>query len=140
MRDPAAARLLLHEALADSVAAPLSVRRAMLVVSLVDALADHRARADGADPLQARIDLATGSPELGLVLELAAHRADGPRLVVESVDVPLASLGSLSTAEFMVSLYNERTVPRLLVALPEGGRLDAQHVLREAVEGLDRTP
>lgn len=130
-------RPLLDDALAGSDDAPLSVRKAMLVVMLADAVVDDLARAAGAtDPLAARAELGATSADLELVLELAEHRAAGPRLVVESVHVQLEDYGTLSTAEFMVSLYNENTVPRLLVALPDGSRQDARAVLHGAVEAL----
>lgn len=136
MTDPAALAALLDEALADSDGAPLSVRRAMLVVMLADRLVDQLARSEGADPLRARASISTRSPDLALVLEMAAHRDGGPRLVVEAVEVALSDYETLSTPDFMVSLYNEHTVPRLLVALPDSGRLEARQVLHGAVAAV----
>jgi hypothetical protein len=128
----------LREALALSDEAPLSVRRAMLVVMLLDTLVDELASRDGQDPLEVRGEISHHWPDLRLVLEIAAHRADGPGLVVEEVEVPLTEYAALSTAEFMISLYNEHTVPRLVVALPDGTRTDARAVLHGAVAALER--
>jgi hypothetical protein len=128
----------LREALAHSDEAPLSVRRAMLVVMLVDALVDELGGRVGEDPLRARAAIAHLSSELALVLEIAAHRGGGPRLVVEEVEVPLVHFETLATAEFMVSLYNEHTVSRLLVAIPDGTRQDARPVLHAAVAAVER--
>ncbi len=144
MSDQATWRRLLGEALAASDEAPLSVRRAMLVVMLADALvaqavADRLASGAGDDPLVERAALGAESPGLALALELAAHRASGPRLAVESVEVPLTDYGCLPTADFMVSLYNENTVQRLLVAFPDGSRQDAHEVLHEAARALGAT-
>lgn len=51
--------------------------------------------------------------------------------------MPLTESATLSTADFMVSLYNEHTVPRLLGALPGGTRPDARAVLHGAVAAVD---
>lgn len=128
----------LREALALSDEAPLSMRRAMLVVLLLDTLVEELASRDGQDPLKVRGTIAHRSPDLRLVLEIAAHRGGGPGLVVEEVGVPLTEYETLSTAEFMISLYNEHTVPRLLVALTDGTRTDARAVLHGAVAAVER--
>ncbi len=115
----------------------MSRKAAMLVVLLIDAAIDRRfeAGADG-DVLEFRAALAARSPALALVMELAALRDGAARLVVEPVEVPLADYPKLSEAEFMVSLYNDATVPRVLVATADGKRADALAVLREAVAAL----
>ena len=110
----------------------------MLAFMLVDAIVDDMARRPGSDPLRARADLARGDADLALVVEVAAHRADSPRLAVESVSVPLAQYGSLTSAEFMVSLYNQHTVPRLKVVGSDGGDRDAHAVLAGAVAALEQ--
>ena len=38
----------------------------------------------------------------------------------------------------MVSLYNDHSVPRLLLALPDGGRRDMLEVLEEAIAALEQ--
>lgn len=122
---------VLSASLAASEAAPLSAKKAMLVVLLADAYADRLAGA-GADVLEFRAGLAGKSEALGLVFELAALREGGPRLVTEAVEVPLSDYGGLSTADFMVSLYNGHTVQRVRIALGET-RWDVHEVLRAAV-------
>jgi hypothetical protein len=122
-------------ALAALEAAPMSRRRAMLLALLIDAEIDRRLAAGG-DILAHRATLAAGDPTLALVMTLAALREDGPRLVLEPVEVPLADYPALSEAEYMVSLYNHASVPRVLIALPDGGRLDALETLRAAVAAL----
>ena len=59
------------------------------------------------------------------------------RLVTEAVTVPIADYGSLSIEDFMVSLYNDHTVQRLRLALPDGTRVDMLETLREAMAALD---
>lgn len=110
----------------------------MLVVMLIDAQVDRQFRPspDGDDILAFRTGLAAASPALALVLGLAAMRPDGPRLVVESVTIPIEDYGALSVQDFMVSLYNHHTVQRTLIALPDGSRQDAHDVLAEAMRAL----
>src|SRR4051812_36882607 len=125
MTDLAGHLAYLRESLAASESAPLSRRAAMLVVMLADAFADRLSGAAGGDILDARADLAARSADLALVLDIAAMRDDGPCLVVETVEVPPEDFPTLSTADFMVSLYNDHTLQRLLVALSDGSRRDA---------------
>ena len=63
-------------------------------------------------------------------------RPDGPRLVTEAVEVPLAEYGALPVEDFMVSLYNARTVQRVRIAHPDGGRREIHQVLAAAIEDL----
>jgi hypothetical protein len=116
-------------------AAPMSRKRAMLAVLLIDAEIDRRLAAGG-DILTHRAALAAREPALALVMELAAMREAGPRLVLEPVEVPPADYPGLSEAEYMVSLYNNATVPRVRVALVDGSRHDALAALRAAVAAL----
>ena len=125
----------LAAALAASEAAPLSAKKAMLVVLLADAQADRLAPAGG-DVLAFRAGLASGSDALALVFALAAMREGGARLVTEAMEVPLAEYGGLSVEDFMVSLYNSHSVQRVRVALPGGGRRDVHELLRDAVAFL----
>jgi hypothetical protein len=124
----------LTEALAASEAAPLSAKKAMLAVLLVDAAADGLAGADD-DVLAVRAGLAATSPALALVFELAAMREGGARLVTEAVAVPLSEYGTLRVEDFMVSLYNQHTVQRVRIARGDA-RWDVHEVLREAVAAL----
>lgn len=130
----------LRAAQAEALAAPLSARKAMLAVMLADAYADRLfAAQDGIDDvLVFRERLAAGSPELALVFAIAAMREGGPRLVTEAVAVPIEEYGRLSVEDFMVSLYNDRTVQRVRVALPDGTRRDVHEVLAGAVDALAR--
>lgn len=119
-------------------AAPLSRRKAMLVVMLADAYVDRLFEADPAadDILEFRDGLARKSTALGLVMGLAAGQPDGPRLVTEAVEVPVADYPDLPLEDFMVSLYNDRTVQRVLIAPPDGTRRPAHAVIGEAIEAL----
>jgi hypothetical protein len=136
MTDLAGHLAYLRASLAASESAPLSRRAAMLVVMLADAFVDRLSGAAGGDILDARANLAMRSADLALVLDVAALRHDGPRLVVEAVEVPPDDYPTLSTADFMVSLYNDHTVQRLLISMPDGSRQDAHEVLGDAVDAL----
>lgn len=118
-----------------ALAAPLSARKAMLVVMLADAYADRLFAAQTAvdDILVFRAGLAAGSPALALVFDVAAGRA---RLVTEAVEVSLADYGKLSVEDFMVSLYNQHTVQRVLVAGADGARHDVHAILADAIAAL----
>jgi hypothetical protein len=129
----------LQSALAEARAAPLSQRRTLLVVLLADALVERLFEAwrDGPDDVLAfRAALALRHPALGLIHEIALQRESGPRLVTEAVEVPLEDYPALGIADFMVSLYNQRTVQRVRVALPDGGRRDAHELIAEAAAAL----
>ena len=125
-------------ALAASEAAPLSAKKAMLAVLLVDGAADALA-GPGADLLAFRAGLAERSEALALLFALAALREGGPRLVTETVNVPLGDYGGLSTADFMVSLYNQHSVQRVLIAAGDA-RHNVHVVLRDAVGFLRALP
>jgi len=130
----------LAEALAASRAAPLSAKKAMLAAMLADAYADRLFAADDAadDILLFREELAASSSELRLVFELAGMREGGPRLVTETVEVPIAEYGKLRVEDFMVSLYNAHTVQRVRIALDDTRR-DVHEVLAAAVGVLGRS-
>ena len=112
-------------ALADFEASPLSRKRAMLLVLLIDAAVGLEARRNA-------------HPDVATVMDLAAMREDGPRLVLEPVTVSAADAPALPEADYMVSLYNGGTVQRVRVAWPDGRRADALTVLRRAVAVLER--
>ncbi len=123
---------------AAALAAPLSRKRVLLVALLCDAFADRlfAADPDAEDVLVFRAGLAARSPALSLIFALAADRAKGPLLVLEAVPVPLRDYDKLSLEDFMVSLYNDHTVQRVRIALPDGTRRDAHEVLGEAIAAL----
>lgn len=116
-------------------AAPLSIRKARLVALLVDACADRlfAGSAGDRDVLAFRAELAERHPALAAVFALARGEA---MLVTEAVEVPLADYPALSLPDFMVSLYNNHTVQRVLLAMPDGTRLPAHAVLGEAIAAL----
>ena len=110
----------------------------MLLALLVDAEIDRRfdAGRDG-DLLDYRALVAAGSEPLALVMELAALRAGGAHLVLEPVTVAASEAPALPESDYMVSLYNGATVPRVLIALGDARR-EALGVLRAAVAALGR--
>ncbi len=126
----------LTEAVADARQAMLSRRKAMLAAHLIDAFVDRlfAACAEPArDILAFRTRMTETYPPLGMVLDLVAGRAE---LKLEAVEVPLADYGKLSVEDFMVSLYNQHSVQRLLIATFDGGRQDVHAVLAAAVAAL----
>jgi hypothetical protein len=116
-------------------AAPLSARKLALVCGLADAYADRLfgEQPDADDILEFRRGLAGLSPELGLCF--AVVRGDA-KLVTEAVQVPLSDYGQLRVEDFMVSLYNDHSVQRVRIALADGTRLMAHHVVERAVRFL----
>ena len=110
----------------------------MIVALLIDDLANRlfAAAPEADDILVFRSGLAAASPVLALVFALAALQPDGARLVTEAVEVPLAEYSALSVEDFMVSLYNDHSVQRVLIAAPDGERHDALAVLGEALAAL----
>lgn len=107
---------------------------------LIDAFVDRLFAANPVteDILVHRARLGERSDALALVLALAAHRPDGPRLVIEAVEVPLADYAKLNIEDFMVSVYNQHTVQRVRIALPDGTRYEAHAVLTSAIGELHR--
>ena len=118
-------------------AAPLSRRRAYLVVYLIDAYVDRLFAVSGAnDVLNFRANLVARGGALSLVLALAEQRDDGPRLQVQTNQVPLEHYGALSVEDFMVSLYNDHSVQRLMLVGLDGKPELAHPVLMAAVQRL----
>lgn len=107
---------------------------------LADAYADRLfAAMPGADDiLQFRAELASTAPTLKLVFALCAQRAGGPRLALEAVAVPISDYGKLAVEDFMVSLYNDHSVQRVVVVLSDGERRLAHEVLADALDALRR--
>jgi len=116
----------------------LSRKKAMLAAHLVDAYADRlfEAKAEPAgDILAFRAGLAAAHPALAQVFDLVAGRTE---LITEAVEVPIAEYGKLSVEDFMVSLYNQHTVQRVRIAMPDGARQDVHEVLAAAIAALKR--
>lgn len=111
----------------------------MLVAALADAYVDRLFDADPTvdDILVYRAEAAARSPALGQVMALCAGDT-GFAVVTEAVVVPLAEYGSLDVEDFMVSLYNDHSVQRLRLTLPDGGRSDMLDVLEKAIAALER--
>ena len=114
-------------------AAPLSSKRAWLAALLLDQAADTLYGGQGEDILAFRESLAKQSEALALVFALAARELD---LVTEAVEVPVRDYPNLGVEDFMVSLYNGRTVQRVLIALKDGARRDVHEVLAGALAFL----
>ena len=136
---------LLEAEYAEALAHPLSSRQAMLVAVLLDKYPDRLfdARRNTAldrvlhaeDVLAFRTRLGALLPALGLVFALCALAPGGPRLVTKAVAVPLPDYPALPLADFMVSLYNQNSVQRVLLVGAGDDRL-AHAVLGEALAGL----
>jgi hypothetical protein len=119
---------MLQRDLAASLAAPSSLRKAWLVAVLIDHLPDRlwqacteagRPPPGGAPDLLAyRAQLRSGSPALAEVFALVAMEPDGPRLQLLPVAVPPDAVAALPVEDFMVSLYNNHHVQRLLLTTP----------------------
>lgn len=115
----------------------------MLAVLLADALVDRlfAATTGESDILVFRAAVAASSPSLAVVLDLAAMRPGGARLAIEAVAVPIEDYARLAVEDFMVSVYNDSSVQRLLVATPDGSRHDAHAMLADALAVLrERLP
>lgn len=123
-------------AVAAAVAAPLSRRKAMLAALLVDAAVEACFLASGADDVLAwRAEIRARVPALAPILDLAAM--DGAALVIEPVELRPDDT-ALDVGDVMVALYNDRTVPRVLIAAPDGGREDVHAALSAALVELQR--
>ncbi|HTJ57293.1 MAG TPA: hypothetical protein VL418_07000, partial [Devosiaceae bacterium] len=122
-----------------SGAAPLSARKAWLVVVLLDNFADRVFEAfrelapqkvfHAADLPAYRAALRAHAPLLGAIFDLGALRADGPELAVTSVEIPIAEYHKLPVEDYMVSLYNGNTVQRVVIRFPDGSQRLARDVL-----------
>jgi hypothetical protein len=118
-------------------AAPQSRKKAMLAALLIDATVDALFEASGEDDVLAFRD-ATRSriPALTPILDLVAMEEGRTRLLLEPVVVTLGDYPALGVEDFMVSLYNGRTVPRVLIAWPDGRRVDVHEALAAALAAL----
>jgi hypothetical protein len=134
---------LIEEENRASLAAPLSARKAMLVVVLLDQFADrvfaaHRAQGPekvlfAEDVLAYRAALADRSPALAAIFNLCALKPEGPVLQVVAIEVQIADYPQLPVEDYMVSLYNKNTVQRVVIALPDGRQTLAHGVLAAAL-------
>jgi hypothetical protein len=116
LTDPREHWRLLEEAWAASSASPLSVRKAMLVVALIDSYVDRLFGDSGEeDVLEFRRQVASDCPTLGLVMDIAGHQVAAPTMVLSSRAVPLDRYDSLVLEDFMISVYNDHTVQELVV-------------------------
>lgn len=99
---------------------------------LADAYADRLfgAQQERDDILAFRAGLAERSTALARVFALVRGEL---KLVTEAVAVPLSQYGQLSVEDFMVSLYNQHTVQRVRLVLPDGSRVPAHPVVGEAI-------
>jgi len=134
---------LIEDEFAAAVAAPLSVRKAFLVAVLLDHFADRvfeRFRTGdpkkvfGAEDLPAYRDLLRGrSPALATIFALCAQKPGGPELKTLAVEVPIADYPSLSVEDFMVSLYNQHTVQRVMIIGADGSQTLIHEILAAAI-------
>lgn len=130
---------MIEAAFAEAEAAPLSAKKALLVALLIDREVDRIFAAHASaseDLLSFRAGIAASAPALAEIMTLAALRPDGSRLAIDAVKVPLADYGALSTADFMVSLYNDNTVQRVLLTHPHGPRTEIHPLLKAAITEL----
>lgn len=113
------------------------MRKARLVAALVDAHVDRLfvALPDPDDILTFREAMAAGSPELARIMALGGQGE--VYMVTEAVAVPIAEYGALPVEDFMVSLYNDHTVQRLLIVTADGRRHDLIDTLGQAIAALD---
>ena len=117
-------------------ASPQSRKKAMLAALLIDAAVDALFEMCGeSDVLAFRADVCARAPQLRPVLDLAA--IDGTSLVLEPVEVDIRDYPALGVEDFMVSLYNGRTVPRVLIATPDARRIDVHEALSAALAALE---
>ncbi len=122
--------------------APLSARHALHAAVLLDQMTDlaYAGRADlpwpalatAGDFLAFRAGLRGLDPSLGALMDLCAGGADGPRLTVVATVVAPDAFSSLPVGDLMVSLYNNGTVPRLMLVQQGGEMLAMQDLLQSA--------
>jgi len=118
-------------------AAPLARRKALLVAMLIDAYVDRLFAAGGMgeDILAFRAGVMQSSEPLERIMGLCGPGGE-PSLAIESVAVPLPEYGQLSVEDFMVSLYNDHSVQRLVIVLSDGTRHDMLDTLAAAITDL----
>lgn len=133
---PATAMDAARSAIAVAKAAPQSRKKAMLAALLLDAMVDALFEASGeSDVLAFRAALVSRRLDMKPILDLAGM--DQTRLVLEPVEIAIGDYPELGVEDFMVSLYNGRTVPRVLIAGPDGSRRDPHEALAAALAALE---
>jgi hypothetical protein len=140
---PTAHFALIRDEYDASLTAPLSARRALLVAVLLDHLPDRifsafRAPAPEAlghaeDVVAYRSNLRAQSPALGTIFDLCTPHPAAPTLKTVAIAVPIADYPSLRVEDYMVSLYNQNTVQRVVIAWPDGTQALAHEILAEAM-------
>lgn len=118
---PEAHLVLIEAELALFVSHPLSTRQARLVAALLDVMPDrvYAARRESAGSILFATDRAdyrrkvlAASPAMALIAALAEGQA---RLATIAYRVPAEAVEQMDVRDFMVSLYNDQTVPRLVL-------------------------
>jgi hypothetical protein len=136
---------LIEAEIADLDAHPLSARQTKLVMTLIDKFAD-RVFLDRREQHPDRVVEIAGrrledgiawrdflweqSPALRAIFDVCAIPPLAT-LETRAVEVPIPEYPRLSTADFMVSLYNRNTVQRVLLVFPDG----ETQLAREAIGG-----
>jgi hypothetical protein len=129
----------LEAAIAEARAAPLSLRKARLAIALLDAYVDRLYAADtgrAEDILAFRAHLSATSPPLALLLAFAEQKPGAPELRLETAPLSPADYPHLSEPEYMVSLYNGASIPRLLLTTTGRTRQDVHDSLHAALVAL----
>jgi hypothetical protein len=125
-----------RHAVAMAAGAPLSRKKAMLAALLLDAAIDALFAAGGEeDVLAYRAAFRARASALEPILDLVAM--ESTTLVTEPVEIAVADYPQLGVEDFMVSLYNNRTVPRVLIATSGGSRCDVHEALSRALAALE---
>jgi hypothetical protein len=133
---PAEAFAAARPAIDAARAAPQSRRKAMLAALLLDAAIDALFEASGQDDVLAfRSNLELRHAELKPILDLAAM--EDTTLVLEPVEIAIGDYPALGVEDFMISLYNGRIVPRVLIVSPQGARIDVHEALASALAALE---
>ncbi len=139
----AAALTAAQQAVATAAAAPLSARHALHAAVLIDRITDP---VFARRSLLALPDLATTrdipafraalgicAPALDPILALAGGTAPHVRLEVLPEKVAPEAFGSLPVADLMVSLYNQGSVPRLMLVAQDRAGVPMQDLLHGAI-------
>lgn len=108
------------------------------MAALVDAYVDRlfAAAPESGDILEFRAGMAAASPALGRIMALCSGRGT---LALHPVAVPMADYGALPIEDFMVSLYNDHTVQRLMLETAEGERHDFIDTVEAAIAACGLT-
>lgn len=125
-----------------SEAAPQSLRRAWLAVGLLDMLAERVFEAwrtaapdkvgNAEDILSYRLALGTAEPALATLADLSSGQ-DGAATLRRAM-VPIGELDQarLLFADWMITTYNNMEVPTVVIAMPDGQRVQLHPLLAEA--------